>query len=188
MNMHNKLTNIGGIKMNRITREIIGQSQAETNTINAHLITLGSMVDTLKKFDGKVVNVRLANELHTAAAQPVRITKSYDGKATFLEFRHGKPAEVDGALYYAQWHKDCIVPIMFQECGKRLDASATIINMDKELLQLHGKIRNYNVPRQHIETVHTQLNALKKEISELLAAQDNPFLRDSIRESLKYIP
>lgn len=173
--------------MNRTAKEIIGSSQVNTNAINAHLITLGSLEDALNEFNGKVVNVRLFNSLTTAAGQPVRVNKSYDNATTYIEFRYDKVISLEGSAFYADWHRECRVPITFRECGKRLDAEATILNIDTLIHNLHKQLRNFNISELNIISVHTELDELKKQVSALIDAQSNPFLKESLRDSLKYI-
>lgn len=174
--------------MKRTTREIINQSQAETSAINHHLAVLPRLTETLKEFNGKVVNVRLFNALSDASTCRIYKTVPYNGSGLNLMIRYDKGLTINGErTYYAQWYRECSIPLAFQECGKRLDASATIDNINLEISRLLDKLHTFDASEINIYSVHEQLDALKVQISKLIAQQKNPFLKDSLRQSIKYI-
>lgn len=172
--------------MNRYTREIIGQSKAEGQAIESHLETLGKLHGTIEQFDGKVINIRFFDALTTAAGRSIYKGETYPDLTTF-RIRYDDTAKLDGKHHYAQWHRECNVIIQFQECGKRLDALATINNLEEMRSTLLKKAYHFSVTETEINEAHAQLDTLKAQISELIGKHTNHYLTDSLRQSAKYI-
>jgi len=132
--------------------------------VNKSLITGLSIIKTiLSEKDGKVVNINILKP-KTDISFPSKVTTSLkNGKIEVSNFQERDYKTISGIAYISGYSYD--FNIVFKD-GNRLDAPATILNLDKALSQLKDSVTDCQTALTQFDEEYKDWNDIENKIDE----------------------
>ncbi len=148
--------------------------KATQNAINELIDSVKRSITVLEKFDNKVVNVKLINELRATEIESYVSLQTINGGKKSLVFKATNRSESyssSRAKYpnYVYSEKDSTsIILQFKECNKRLNFSATKIALEENINYLYELLERYTINESVFSELEKKFDLLHVEIKKLL--------------------